>query len=54
MILSFTVSTSLIDNWQKQLPENAPNHFALNIFPDQISSFQQELHDLPRRGKALS
>ncbi len=46
MILSFTVSTNLIDNWQKQLPENAPNHFALNIFPDQISSFQQELHDL--------
>ncbi|MBL6986974.1 MAG: FtsX-like permease family protein [Methylobacter sp.] len=43
MVLSFTVRTDLIDNWQKQLPENAPNHFALNIFPDQQQSFQQDL-----------
>lgn len=43
MILSFTVRTDLIVNWQKQLPENAPNHFALNIFPDQKAAFQQEL-----------
>jgi len=43
MVLSFTVRTDLIDNWQKQLPENAPNHFALNIFPNQQVAFQQEL-----------
>jgi putative ABC transport system permease protein len=43
MILSFTVRTDLINNWQKQLPDNAPNHFALNIFPDQKTAFQQEL-----------
>jgi len=43
MVLSFTVRTDLIENWQKQLPENAPNHFALNIFPDQQAAFQQEL-----------
>ena len=43
MVLSFTVRTDLIDNWQKQLPDNAPNHFALNIFPDQTAAFQQEL-----------
>lgn len=43
MVLSFTVRTDLIDNWQKQLPDNAPNHFALNIFPDQKTAFQQEL-----------
>lgn len=43
MVLSFTVRTDLIDNWQKQLPDNAPNHFALNIFPDQKAAFQQEL-----------
>ncbi|MDD5460577.1 MAG: FtsX-like permease family protein [Methylococcales bacterium] len=43
MILSFTVRTDLIDNWQKQLPDNAPNHFALNIFPEQRAAFQQEL-----------
>ncbi|HEY8095183.1 MAG TPA: FtsX-like permease family protein, partial [Methylobacter sp.] len=43
MVLSFTVRTDLIDDWQKQLPENAPNHFALNIFPDQQQNFQQDL-----------
>lgn len=45
MILSFTVRTDLIDAWQKQLPENAPNHFALNIFPHQRADFQNELQN---------
>ena len=43
MILSFTVRTDLLDNWQQQLPENAPNHFALNIFPAQQPAFEQDL-----------
>lgn len=43
MVLSFAVRTDLIDDWQKQLPETAPNHFALNIFPEQQQSFQQDL-----------
>jgi putative ABC transport system permease protein len=43
MILSFTVNTDLVDAWQKQLPDNAPNHFALNIFPQQLGDFQNEL-----------
>lgn len=44
MVLSFTVRTDLVDNWQKQLPNNAPNHFALNIFPEQQTAFQQDMH----------
>lgn len=43
MILSFTVRNDLIDNWQQQLPNHAPNHFALNIFPDQQAAFRQDL-----------
>ncbi len=43
MVLSFSVRTELIDNWQKQLPDNAPNHFALNIFPEQQAAFAQDL-----------
>ena len=43
MVLSFTVRTDLIHDWQAQLPDNAPNHFALNIFPGQQAAFQQEL-----------
>jgi putative ABC transport system permease protein len=45
MVLSFTVRTDLIDNWHKQLPDNAPNHFALNIFPDQQPAFKQDMID---------
>jgi putative ABC transport system permease protein len=43
MVLSFTVRTDLINDWHKQLPANAPNHFALNIFPEQQQGFQQDL-----------
>lgn len=43
MILSFTVRTDLIDDWQNQLPEYAPNHFVLNVFPQQVIPFQQYL-----------
>lgn len=32
--------SSLIGEWQQQLPEGAPNHFAFNIFEDEISGFQ--------------
>lgn len=48
MILSFTVRNDLLDNWRAQLPENAPNHFVLNVFPQQKESLQQDLrsHDI--------
>ncbi len=44
MTLTFTVRNDLIDNWQKQLPENAPNHFALNIFPEQIAALKADFN----------
>ncbi|MDQ7090589.1 MAG: FtsX-like permease family protein [Methylococcales bacterium] len=44
MILSFIVSHDLIRDWQKQLPENTPNHFALNIFPEQLACFEESLN----------
>jgi len=43
MVLSFSVRTDLIDNWQQQLPSNAANHFALNIFADKLNAFQADL-----------
>jgi putative ABC transport system permease protein len=43
MILSFTVRTDLLDDWKKKLPDNAPNHFVLNIFPEQVLPFKQQL-----------
>lgn len=43
MILSFTVRGDLLDDWRKQLPNNAPNYFVLNVFPEQVLTFKQQL-----------
>jgi putative ABC transport system permease protein len=45
MSLSFTVRNDLIDNWQQQLPEHAPNHFALNIFQEQLPALQENFQE---------
>ena len=43
MLLSFNVRNDIINDWQQQLPKDAPNHFALNIFPTQVQDFKAEL-----------
>ena len=41
--------TDLLTTWQSQLPEDVPNHFAINILPDQVDSVHEFLdrHSLP-------
>ena len=43
MLLSFSVRNDLLSDWQQQLPDQAPNYFAINIFPSQVDSFSQQL-----------
>jgi len=43
MILSFSVRNDLLDDWKAQLPESAPNHFAINLFPGDQEPFQKML-----------
>jgi len=43
MSLSFSVRSDLIEQWRRQLPEQAPNHFALNIIPEQLAAFERDL-----------
>lgn len=49
MLISFTVRNDLLADWQQQIPEEAPNYFAINIFPHQLESFEHELnqHGVP-------
>ncbi len=43
MLVLLLLRTSLIDEWQTQLPEGAPNHFIVNIGPEHVQSIEQLL-----------
>ncbi len=36
LLILFLVRTALIDEWSAQIPEDAPNHFAVNISPEDV------------------
>jgi len=43
LLVLVLVRTSLIDQWQTQLPEGTPNHFMINIGPGDVQSVDQML-----------
>ena len=43
LLMLLLVRTSLIDEWQTQLPEHAPNHFMVNIGPDHVQPIEHLL-----------
>jgi putative ABC transport system permease protein len=43
MVVSLAVRTELLADWKRQLPADAPNHFALNIFPKDLDGFTRLL-----------
>lgn len=46
LLLTLTiVRTSLIDDWKKQLPDHAPNHFLVNISPAEMDEVQHLLRE---------
>ncbi len=46
MALIALLRGELLDTWQDQLPEQAPNHFALNVLPDDKDAFAARLAEL--------
>ncbi|MDG2047940.1 MAG: ABC transporter permease [Halioglobus sp.] len=40
LLVLLLVRTSLIDEWQTQLPADAPNHFILNIAPEDVPAVE--------------
>ena len=44
MLMVILVRTELISTWEDQLPQQAPNHFVLNVLPEQAPTFTQFLH----------
>ncbi|GAB4356564.1 MAG: ABC transporter permease [Methylohalobius crimeensis] len=45
MSVSFLVRNDLVDAWQDQLPADAPNHFVINVFPEELPDFRTFLKD---------
>ncbi|MGH8353497.1 MAG: ABC transporter permease, partial [Pseudomonas sp.] len=46
MALIALLRGELLDRWQEQLPEQAPNHFALNVLPAEKDAFAARLAEL--------
>ena len=53
MALVALLRGELLDNWQAQLPADAPNHFALNILPDERDRFAAQLQQLNAQAAPL-
>lgn len=43
LLVLVLVRTTLIEDWRQQLPVDAPNHFLINIAPDQVAGVEQLL-----------
>ncbi|HZJ94316.1 MAG TPA: FtsX-like permease family protein [Thiopseudomonas sp.] len=53
MTLIVLLRSELLDNWQAQLPEQAPNHFAVNILPAQQPEFSAQLDKISSNSAPL-
>lgn len=40
LLILYLTRTSLLDEWQQQLPADAPNHFVLNVAPYEVDDFR--------------
>ena len=41
LLILILVRTALIEEWQAQIPENAPNHFVINVSPDDVEPIRE-------------
>ncbi|EED32778.1 hypothetical protein NOR53_1735 [gamma proteobacterium NOR5-3] len=53
LLLLALLRTSLLEGWQQQLPEGAPNHFLLNLAPDELGAVSTLLDDQRVRREKL-
>ena len=45
LLLLTTVKSDLLSEWENRLPEQTPNRFIINIFPEQVEAMRQFFND---------
>lgn len=53
MQIILLVRTELVEQWRRQIPPDAPNHFALNLFDADLPPFRDFLEREQLRGSAI-
>ncbi|AGA86864.1 ABC transporter permease [Stutzerimonas stutzeri] len=53
MALIALLRGELLDTWQDQLPDNAPNHFVLNVLPAEKDAFAERIAALSNHAASL-
>ena len=48
LLVLVVLRTELIDDWRRQVPEDAPNHFVMNVMPDQLEDVELWLRERAR------
>ena len=43
LLVLLLLRTALLDEWQNQIPQDAPNHFVMNMLPEQVTPFREVL-----------
>lgn len=43
LLVMLLVRTALVDDWRSEIPERTPNHFLMNVMPDEVEAVQRLL-----------
>ena len=46
LLILVLLRTALIDEWRSQLPDDIPNHFVMNVTPDQLPAVEAMLESV--------